>query len=89
VLGPTLVSSARLAVHIGGTRQYIEQRLPPQGVVERNAQGLYDQDRSRLRYIKFLRSERERSPRTEADAEHIKAKTEMLRLQLMEKRRQV
>ena len=89
MLRPALVSSARLAVHIGCTRQYIEQRLLPQGVVERNAQGLYDQDRSRLQSIEFLRSERERSPRTTADAEHVKAKTEMLRLQLMEKRRQV
>ena len=87
VLGRVLVSSARLAVHIGCTRQYIEQRLLLQGVVERNAQGLYDQYRSRLQYIQFLRSERERSPRTAADAEHTAVKTEMLKLRLMEKPR--
>ena len=52
-------------------------------------QGLYDQDRSRLQYIQFLRSERERSPRTTADAEHVKAKTEMLQLKLAEKRREL
>ena len=44
---------------------------------------------ARARYIQFLRSERERSSRSEADAEHTRVKTEMIRLQLMEKRRQV
>jgi hypothetical protein len=49
--------------------------------------GCYDQTANRLRYIKHLRTSRPRSPRTEADAEHVKAKTEMLQLKLAEKRR--
>jgi len=49
--------------------------------------GCYDQTANRLRYIKHLRTSRPHSPRTEADAEHVKAKTEMLQLKLAEKRR--
>ena len=33
---------------------------------------------ARARYIQFLRSERERSSRSEADAEHTRVKTEMI-----------
>ena len=78
-LGPVLVSGNRLAVHLGCLRQHIDQ-LAAQGVIERRAvDGLFDMDQSRLRY---LRSEHRRSPRTAADAEHVKAKTEMLQLKL-------
>jgi hypothetical protein len=34
-----------------------------------------------------LRRERQQSPRSEADAAHVAAKTEMLQLRLMERRR--
>jgi hypothetical protein len=50
--------------------------------------GCYDQTANRLRYIKHLRTSRPRSPRSEADAAHVKVKTEMLQLKLMEKRGQ-
>jgi hypothetical protein len=36
-----------------------------------------------------LRRERQQSPRTQADADHVKAKTEMLQLRLMEKKREL
>jgi hypothetical protein len=36
-----------------------------------------------------LRRERPQSPRNEADADHVRAKTEMLQLRLMEKRREL
>jgi hypothetical protein len=36
-----------------------------------------------------LRRERQQSPRSEADADHIKVKTEMLQLRLMEKKREL
>jgi hypothetical protein len=55
-------------------------------VIQRRPDGLFDQDKSRLAYITHLRSERARSPRTVADAEHTAVKTEMLKLRLMEKR---
>ena len=56
-----------------------------QGLIERRSDGLFDQDQSRVRYIAHLRSERSRSPRSTADAEHTAVKTEMLKLRLMEK----
>ena len=36
-----------------------------------------------------MRRERQRSPRSEADAAHVAAKTEMLQLRLMEKKREL
>ena len=87
-LGPALVSGNRLAVHFGVVRQHIDQ-LAAQGVIERNAQGLFDQDVSRLRYLTHLRSEHRRSPRTQADAEHVKAKTAMLQFKLARERREL
>ena len=56
-------------------------------MIERRPDGLFDQDVSRLKYFAHLRAEHRRSPRTAADAEHVKAKTEMLQLKLAEKRR--
>ena len=87
-LGPVLVSGNRLAKHFGCVRSYVET-LAQQGVIERRADGLFDQDRARLAYITHLRSERTRSPRSTADAEHTAVKTEMLKLRLMEKRGQL
>jgi hypothetical protein len=87
-LSPVLVSGNRLAAHFGISRQHVE-RLAAQGVVERRADGLFDQDQSRLKYMTHLRSENRRSPRTEADADHVRVKTEMLQLRLMEKKREL
>jgi hypothetical protein len=61
--------------------------LTAEALIERRSDGCYHQTASRLRYIKHLRSEHRRSPRTEADAEHVAVKTEMLKLRLMEKKR--
>jgi hypothetical protein len=44
---------------------------------------------SRLRYIRHLRSEHRRSPRSEADAEHASAKAALLRLRIAEKKREL
>jgi hypothetical protein len=43
----------------------------------------------RLKYIKHLREGHRKSPRFEADADHVKVKTEMLQLRLMEKKREL
>jgi hypothetical protein len=40
-----------------------------------------------LPYLRYLRRERRQSPRSEAGADHVKIKTEMLQLRLMEKKR--
>ena len=39
--------------------------------------------------MRYLRRERQQSPRSEADAAHVAVKTEMLQLRLMEKKREL
>ena len=83
-----VVTANSLATHLGCTRQNIA-RLTAEAIIEQRSDGHYDQTASRLRYIKHLRSEHRRSPRTEADAAHVALKTEMLQLRLLEKRRKL
>jgi hypothetical protein len=84
--GPALVSGNRLATHFGISRQHVE-RLTAEGVIERRADGLFDQDQARLKYLTHLRSENRRSPRTKADAEHTAAKAELLQIKIAEKKK--
>ena len=51
--------------------------------------GRFQLDLSRVAYLRYLRRERGQSPRTEADADHVKLKTEMLQLRLVEARREL
>jgi hypothetical protein len=83
-----VVTANSLATHLGMTRQNVA-RLTAEAVIEQRSDGCYDQTASRLKYIKHLRSEHQRSPRTQADADHVKVKTEMLQLRLMEKKREL
>lgn len=85
---PVLVSGVKLATHFGIVRQHIDQ-LTQQGVIERRADGLFDQDQSRLKYMTHLRAERARSPRSAADAEFASAKAELIRLRIAEKKREL
>ena len=65
-------------------------KLEAEGVLHRAPDGSgFDVDASRVAYLRYLRRERRQSPRTEADADHVKAKTEMLKLRLMEKKREL
>jgi hypothetical protein len=59
-----------------------------EGVIQRQGHGFL-LDQSRVAYLRFLRRERQQSPRTEADADHVKVKTEMLQLRLMQARREL
>ena len=72
-----IVTANSLATHLGMTRQNVA-RLTVEAVIEQRSDGCYDQTASRLRYIKHLRSEYQRSPRTQADADHTRAKTEKI-----------
>jgi hypothetical protein len=83
-----VVTPNSLATHLGCTRQNIA-RLTAEAVIEQRSDGHYDQTASRLRYIKHLRDQHRRSPRTDADADHVRVKTEMLQLRLMEKKREL
>jgi hypothetical protein len=81
------VTATQLGVHLALTRQRICVLADVEHVIERLPDGRVDQDACRLAYLKWLRDPARRSARTEADAAHIAAKTEMLQLRLMEKKR--
>ena len=83
---PALSASA-LALHLDCSRAYIG-KLEADGVIQRQGDG-FPLDQSRVAYLRYLRREHRRSPRAEADADHVKVKTEMLQLRLMEKRREL
>ena len=81
------VSASALAQHLDCSRAYIG-KLEAEGVIQRRGDG-FPLDQSRVAYLRYLRRERRQSPRNEADADHVRAKTEMLQLRLMEKRREL
>jgi hypothetical protein len=79
------VTATQLGRHLDLSRQRVQQ-LVDEHVIARLPNGRFDQDDSRVRYLRWLREPERRSARTQADAEHVRAKTEMLQLRLMEKR---
>ena len=82
--GAATVSASTLALHLDCSRTYIA-KLGAEGAIQRQSDA-FPLDRSRVAYLRYLRRERHQSPRSEADADHVKVKTEMLQLRLMEKR---
>jgi hypothetical protein len=82
---PATVSASALVLHLDCSRTYIS-KLEAEGVIQRQGDG-FPLDRSRIAYLQYLRRERRQSPRSEADADHVAVKTELLRLRLMEKKR--
>jgi hypothetical protein len=86
---PATVSASTLAQHLDCSRTYIG-KLEAEGVLHRAPHGSgFPLDQSRIAYLRYLRREHRRSPRSQADADHVKVKTEMLQLRLMEKRRKL
>ena len=81
------VSASALALHLDCSTAYIG-KLEAEGVIQRQGDG-FPLDESRVAYLRYLRRERRQSPRSEADADHVKVKTEMLQLRLMEKKREL
>jgi hypothetical protein len=84
---PATVSASALALHLDCSRTYIG-KLEAEGVIQRQGDGC-PLDQSRVAYPRYLRRERQQSPRSEADAAHVAVKTEMLQLRLMEKKREL
>jgi hypothetical protein len=84
---PATVSASALVLHLDCSRTYID-KLEAEGVIQREGDGFL-LNQSRVAYLRYLRRERRQSPRSEADADHIKVKTEMLQLRLMEKKREL
>jgi len=71
---PVAVSASAMAAHLDCTRAYI-RKLEGEGVLHRAPGGSgFDVDASRVAYLRYLRRERQQSPRTETDAEHAKAR---------------
>jgi|SRR6185295_16672200 phage terminase Nu1 subunit (DNA packaging protein) len=62
------------------------QQLVDEHVIARLPNGKFDQDACRVAYLRWLRDPERRSARTRADADFVKAKTEMMQLKLAEKR---
>jgi hypothetical protein len=79
---PVTVSAAALALKLDCSRTYIG-KLEAEGVIQRQGDGF---PLDRVAYLRYLRRERRQSPRSEADADHVKVKTEMLQLRLIEAR---
>jgi hypothetical protein len=65
--GAATVSTSALALHLDCSRTYIG-KLEAEGVILRQGDGL-SLDRSRVAYLRYLRRERQQSPRVEADAD--------------------
>lgn len=86
--GPTLVSSAALGKHFDCAPAYI-RKLVEQGVIEKKSDGRYDLDQCRSKYLAHLRAERKLSPKGAADTEFTAAKAELIRIRVMEKKREL
>src|SRR5258708_40144655 len=84
---PATVSASALAQHLDCSRTHVG-KLEAGGVIQRQGDG-FPLDQSRVAHLRYLRREHRRLPRAEADADHVKVKTEMLQLRLMEKRREL
>jgi hypothetical protein len=65
--GAETVSASALALHLDCSRTYIG-KLEAEGVIQRQGDG-FPLDRSRVAYLRYLRRERQQSPRSEADAD--------------------
>ena len=84
---PATVSASALALHLDWSRTYIG-KLEAEGVIQRQGDG-FPLDASRVAYLRFLRRERRQSPRGEADADFQRAKAELIRIRIAEKKREL
>ncbi|MEY9131933.1 phage terminase Nu1 subunit (DNA packaging protein) [Bradyrhizobium diazoefficiens] len=82
---PATVSASALALHLDCSRTYIG-KLEAEGVIQRQGDG-FPLDESRVAYMRYLRRERQQSPRAAADAELASAKATLLRIRIEEKQR--
>jgi hypothetical protein len=62
-------SASALALHLDCSRAYIG-KLEAEGVIQRQGDG-FPLDLSRVAYLRYLRRERQQSPRAAADATHL------------------
>jgi hypothetical protein len=81
------VSASSLALHLDCSRTYMG-KLEAEGVIQRQGDG-FDLNAARVAYLRFLRRERQRLPRHEADADYASAKAALLRIRIAEKQREL
>jgi hypothetical protein len=81
------VSASALALHLDCSRTYVG-KLEAEGVIQRQGDG-FPLDQSRVAYLRYLRRERQQSPRSEADADLQRAKSELIRIRIQEKQRRL
>jgi hypothetical protein len=85
---PSVTASA-VAAHLAMTRQNVVKLAHVDHLFERLPDGRFDLDACRFAYLKWLRDPARRSARSEAAAEHAKAKTELLQIRIMERQRKL
>jgi hypothetical protein len=83
-----VVTPNSLATHLGMTRQNVAL-LTANAVIEQRSDGNYDQTANRLRYIKHLREQHRHTPRSAAESDHFKVKTQLMELKLMQQRKEL
>jgi hypothetical protein len=81
---PSGVSAVKLAQHLDVSRPYLS-KLEAEGVFHRLPGGGYSLDHCRIAYLRHLRRERQRTPKSAAEAEFTTAKTRLLQLRIAEK----
>ena len=84
---PATVSASAPEVHFDCSRAYVG-KLEAEGVIQRQRDG-FPLDQGRVTYLRYLRRERQQSPRATADAEHASAKAALLRIRIEEKKREL
>jgi hypothetical protein len=78
-----------MAAHLDCARAYV-RKLEAEGVLQRAPDGSgFALDQNRVAYLRYLRRERQQTPRAAADAEHTAAKAELLRIRIAEKQREL
>jgi hypothetical protein len=80
-----IVGAKQLAKHLDLTHPRIHQLVVDEHVLEQLANGKFNLDDSRVRYIRWLRAPERRVVKTKADADFTKAKAELIRLRIAEK----
>jgi hypothetical protein len=78
------VTASALGRHLDLSRQRVAQ-LADEGVIERRADGRFEQDGSRVAYLRWLRSEDRRAVKGEADGRVRDARARLIELQIAER----
>jgi hypothetical protein len=79
-----IVTASGLGRHLDLSRQRVVQ-LSDEGVIERRADGRFDQDAARVAYVRWLRAEDRRAVRTEADGRLRDARAREVELRIAER----